>query len=261
MNWLNALAGFCVGTMVGVTGVGGGSLMTPILVLLFGVAPVSAVGTDLWFAGLTKMVGGTLHHHKGSVDWEVLRRLWTGSLPASVATLIWMHNTGIGQAKPRVLLIALGIVMLMTSVSMVFMTKTHSFAKVLRTKAPQRFRAMQPAATMLAGALLGVMVTLTSVSAGALGTVMLLYIYPFRMKAARLVGTDIVHAIPLTIVAGIGHMLMGNVNFGLLGNLLLGSIPGIAIGSLLAGKVRDKYLRGAIAVVLMAVGARLLLTT
>ena len=204
--------------------------MTPILVLAFGVAPVSAVGTDLWFAGLTKMVGGTLHHQKGSVDWEVLRRLWAGSLPASVATLIWMHQTGIAQSKPRVLLIALGCVMLLTSISMLFMARTHAFAKVLKTKAPQRFRDMQPPATMLAGAILGVMVTLTSVSAGALGTVLLLYIYPFRMKAARLVGTDIVHAIPLTIVAGLGHMLMGNVDFGLLGNLLLGSIPGIAPG-------------------------------
>ena len=259
MNWLNVLAGFGVGLMVGVTGVGGGSLMTPILVLLFGVAPASAVGTDLWFAGLTKMVGGTLHHQKGSVDWEVVRRLWTGSLPASVITLLWMHQTGIAQSKPRVLLVALACVMLATSVSMFFMSRTHSMAKKLRTRAPMRYRAMQPPVTVLAGAILGVLVTLTSVSAGALGTVLLLYIYPFRMKAARLVGTDIVHAIPLTIVAGTGHMLMGNVNFTLLGNLLLGSIPGIAIGSLLAGWAPDRHLRKAIAVLLVIVGIKLLL--
>ena len=260
MNWLNVLAGFGVGLMVGVTGVGGGSLMTPILVLLFGVSPASAVGTDLWFAGLTKMVGGTLHHQKGSVDWEVLRRLWAGSLPAAVLTLIWMHQTGIAQSKPRVLLVALGGVMLATSVSMFFMSRTHAVAKKLRTRAPQRYRAMQPPVTLLAGAILGVLVTLTSVSAGALGTVMLLYIYPFRMKAARLVGTDIVHAIPLTIVAGIGHMLMGNVDFSLLGNLLMGSIPGIALGSLLAGRAPDRHLRKAIAVLLVLVGIKLLLT-
>lgn len=260
MNWLNALAGFGVGIMVGLTGVGGGSLMTPILVLLFGVQPASAVGTDLWFAGLTKMVGGSLHHTRGSVDWEVLRRLWTGSLPASVATLLWMHSTGIAQSKPRVLLIVLGCVLMVASISMLFMTQTHALAKSLRTKAPQRYRAMQPPVTVIAGAILGILVTLTSVSAGALGTVLLLYIYPFRMKAARLVGTDIVHAIPLTIVAGIGHMLMGNVDFLLLGNLLLGSIPGIAIGSMLAGKFRDRNLRKCIAVLLVAAGVKLVMT-
>jgi uncharacterized membrane protein YfcA len=261
MDWLNALAGFCVGIMVGLTGVGGGSLMTPILVLLFGVSPASAVGTDLWFAGITKLVGGTLHHHKGSVDWEVLRRLWTGSLPAAIATLLWMHYTGIAQSKPRVVLVALGCVLLLTSVSMLFMARTHAVAKSLRSRAPESYRAAQPPVTVLAGILLGVMVTLTSVSAGALGTVLLLYIYPFRMKATKLVGTDIVHAIPLTIVAGIGHMLMGNVNFGLLGNLLIGSIPGIVIGTMLAGIWSDGALRKAIAVLLVAVGVKLLLTT
>lgn len=257
---MNTVAGFGVGVMVGVTGVGGGSLMTPILVLAFGVPPASAVGTDLWFAAITKLVGGTMHHHKGSVDWEVLRRLWTGSLPAAVATLIWMHNSGIAQSKPRVLLVALGCVMVVTSVAMFSMARTHTFAQSLRARAPQGFLYMQPGLTVLAGSILGVMVTLTSVSAGALGTVMLLYLYPFRMKAARLVGTDIVHAVPLTIVAGVGHMLMGNVKFNLLGALLLGSIPGIVIGSMLAGKARDNHLRVAIAVLLVAVGTKLILT-
>jgi uncharacterized membrane protein YfcA len=260
MNWLNTFAGFGVGIMVGITGVGGGSLMTPILVLLFGVAPASAVGTDLWFAALTKMVGGTIHQRAGSVDWEVLRRLWLGSLPASLLTLLWMYQTGIAQSKPRVLLIALGVVLLLTSAAMLFMARTHAFARALRTASPGRFLFLQPSLTVLAGALLGFLVTLTSVSAGALGTALLLYIYPFRMKAARLVGTDIVHAIPLTIVAGVGHMLMGNVNFALLGNLLVGSIPGIAIGSVLAGRTRESYLRVAIAIVLVAVGVKLVLT-
>jgi uncharacterized protein len=260
MNWLNTFAGFGVGIMVGLTGVGGGSLMTPILVLLFGIAPASAVGTDLWFAAVTKTVGGSIHQHKGSVDWQVLRRLWLGSIPAAVCTLIWMHHTGIAQSKPRFLLVALGGVLLATSVAMMFMARVHVFAADLRKTSPQRFLFVQPTLTVMAGALLGFLVTLTSVSAGALGTAMLVYIYPLRMKAARLVGTDIVHAIPLTIVAGTGHMLMGNVNFSLLGNLLLGSIPGIIIGSMLAGRTRESVLRTAIATLLVVVGVRLLMT-
>ncbi len=260
MNWLNTLAGFGVGVMVGITGVGGGSLMTPILVLLFGVAPASAIGTDLWFAAITKFVGGSIHHRLGSVDWQVLRRMWLGSLPSSVLTLLWMQHSGIAHSKPRILLIALGVVLLLTSVAMLFMSRTHAYARNLRTTAPDRFLFLQPIMTVLAGGVLGFLVTLTSVSAGALGTALLLYIYPFRMKAARLVGTDIVHAIPLTMVAGTGYMLMGNVNFALLGNLLLGSIPGIVVGSLLASKAREGALRTAIAILLVVVGVKLVMT-
>ena len=260
LNWLNTLAGFGVGVMVGITGVGGGSLMTPILVLLFGVAPAAAIGTDLWFAAITKTVGGSIHHRLGSVDWQVLRRMWLGSLPASILTLLWMQHSGIGQRKPQVLLVALGVVLLVTSIAMLFMARTHAFARNLRTTSPDRFRFLQPSLTVLAGAMLGFLVTLTSVSAGALGTALLLYIYPLRMKAARLVGTDIVHAIPVTIVAGTGYMLMGNVNFTLLGNLLLGSIPGIVLGSLLASKAREGALRTAIAVLLVVVGIKLVMT-
>ena len=260
MNWLNTLAGFGVGVMVGITGVGGGSLMTPILVLLFGIAPASAIGTDLWFAATTKFVGGAIHHRLGSVDWQVLRRMWLGSLPSSVLTLLWMHQSGIAHSKPRILLIALGVVLLLTSVAMLFVSRTHAYARNLRTTAPDRFLFLQPIMTVLAGGVLGFLVTLTSVSAGALGTALLLYIYPFRMKAARLVGTDIVHAIPLTMVAGTGYMLMGNVNFTLLGNLLLGSIPGIVVGSLLASKAREGALRTAIAILLVVVGVKLVMT-
>lgn len=259
MTWLNAFAGFCVGLLVGMTGVGGGSLMTPILVLLFGVAPASAVGTDLWFAAITKSVGGTLHHQKGSVDWQVLRRLWAGSLPAAVITLIWMHQTGIAQSRPRILLITLGGVLIVSSVGMLFMARTHRVAKALRTKAPEQFRAAQPPITVLAGAMLGCLVTLTSVSAGALGTVLLLYIYPLRMRPARLVGTDIVHAIPVTVVAGLGHMMMGNVDFALLGNLLIGSVPGITVGAILASKARPMHLRTVISILLVIVGLRLVM--
>lgn len=257
MDWMNTLAGFGVGVMVGITGVGGGALMTPILVLLFGVAPVAAVGTDLWFAAITKMVGGAVHHSKGSVDWEVLRRLCYGSLPTSVLTLLWLNHSGVAQTKHGLILNALGAVLVLTAAAMVFKKQTHAIGQKLRSRAPDQFKAAQPALTVVAGAILGLLVTLTSVGAGALGAVMLLYLYPFRMKPARLVGTDIVHAIPLTVVAGTGHLLMGHVDLALLGKLLLGSIPGIVIGSMLGGRLPEGALRGAISVVLVAVGIKL----
>ena len=202
MNWVNVFCGFGVGLLVGLTGVGGGSLMTPMLVLIFGVAPATAVGTDLWFAGITKVTGAALLQRQRRVDWEVVRRLWMGSLPVSVVTLVWMHHSGVGQAKPKLILIALGWALLVTSFAMLFKKRTHAFAQTLRKTAPERFKSVQPLLTVVAGVILGFLVTLTSVSAGALGTAMLLYLYPFRMNPARLVGTDIMHAVPLTFRRG-----------------------------------------------------------
>jgi len=260
IDWMNPVAGFGVGMLVGITGVGGGSLMTPILVLLFGMAPAAAVGTDLWFAAITKLVGGTVHHSKGSVDWQVMRRLSLGSLPSAVLTLWWLHVSGAAQMKQGLIISMLGVVLLLTALAMLLKKQLHAVGQSLRSKAPDAFKHAQPIATVLAGVLLGFLVTLTSVGAGALGTVMLLYLYPFRMTPARLVGTDIVHAIPLTMVAGTGHLLMGNVNLGLLGQLLLGSIPGIILGSLIGSRASEKFLRGAISVVLVAVGVKLLMS-
>jgi uncharacterized membrane protein YfcA len=260
MDWMHTVSGFGVGVMVGITGVGGGALMTPLLVLLFGVAPAAAVGTDLWFAALTKLVGGTVHHSKGGVDWQVLRRLCLGSLPTSVATLWWLHASGAAQVKNGLILNALGAVLVLTAVAMAFKTRTHALGQRLRATAPEKFKQAQPPGTVLAGMILGFLVTLTSVGAGALGAVMLVYLYPRRMKPARLVGTDIVHAIPLTLVAGTGHMMLGNVDFSLLGTLLIGSIPGIIIGSLIGSKAPEALLRSAIALVLVAVGVKLVMS-
>jgi len=256
--WINAIAGFGVGAIVGVTGVGGGSLMAPILVLLFGVAPVSAVGTDLWFAAGTKIVGGFVHHQKGGVDTEVLRWLCYGSLPAAVLTLAWLHFSHAARMQGGVLMTALGAVLLLTALAMVFKKRAQAVGMKLRTTMPADFKRLQPALTVVAGAILGFLVTLTSIGAGALGTVMLVYLFPFRMTPSRLVGTDIVHAIPLTIVAGTGHLLMGNVDLKLLGTLLLGSVPGIVLGSLLMGKLNEQVLRWAIAAVLVLAGVKLL---
>jgi uncharacterized membrane protein YfcA len=260
MTISNIIAGFGVGAAVGMTGVGGGSLMTPILVLLFGYAPLTAVGTDLWFAAITKMVGGTLHQRRGTVDWEVLRRLSLGSLPAAIATLIWMHATGTGQSRQGLIVHALGVVLLLTAVVMLARRKLQSIGARLRTTTPEAFKKVQPPLTVLAGAILGVLVSLTSVGAGALGTVMLLYLYPLRMNPSRLVGTDIVHAIPLTVVAGTGYLLMGDVDLALLGNLLLGSIPGILVGTLIASRAPEKLTRSAIALILAGVSSKLLLS-
>ena len=260
MDWLNALAGFGVGGLVGLTGVGGGSLMTPILVLLFGTAPAVAVGTDLWFAAITKMAGGAMHHRRGGVDWQVVRRLSLGSLPTAVATLLWLHFSGAGRVTHGWLMTSLGGVLLLTSLAMLFKQRMHAYAQSLRTETPQAFRRAQPALTVAAGAILGLLVTLTSVGAGALGTVMLVYLYPRRMTPARLVGTDITHAVPLTVVAGTGHLLLGNVNLALLGLLLLGSLPGVLLGSHFSTKAPEGLLRMAIAAILALVGIKLILS-
>jgi uncharacterized membrane protein YfcA len=260
MDWANAAAGFGVGILVGLTGVGGGALMTPILVLIFGVAPAAAVGTDLWFAAITKMAGGTLHHSRGNVDREVLRRLCLGSLPAAVLTLVWLKWSGGAQVKAGFIMHALGAMICLTAVAMLFKRQAQALGRSLRINAAERFKGAQPGLTVLAGSILGVLVTLTSVGAGAIGAVMLAYLYPFRMIPRRLVATDLVHAIPLTIVAGTGHLLMGNVDGGLLWRMLLGSIPGVLIGAHFSDRAPEKVLRPMIALVLAAVGGKLLAT-
>lgn len=256
---LNAVAGFGVGVIVGLTGVGGGALMTPIMLLVFGVAPATAVGTDLWFAAITKIFGAVIHKTKGTIDWPILRQLFTGSIPASLLTLYWLHATGASQTKGGLIIQALGATLILTSAAALFRDRFHAIGKRLRENKPLPFKAMQPPLTVLAGVILGFLVTFTSIGAGALGAVMLLYLYPRRLTPSTLVGTDIVHAIPLTIVAGTGHLLMGNVNGSLLASLLVGSIPGIIIGSLLAVKVPANFLRLAITVVLALVGLKMLL--
>lgn len=258
MDGLQVAAGFAVGALVGLTGVGGGALMTPLLVLLFGVAPATAIGTDLWFATLTKSAGGALHQARGSVDWQVLRRLCLGSLPAAIGTLAWLHASGAARLRSEMLLHALGAVLVLTAVAMLARRRTQALAERLRLRAPAAFKRVQPPLTVAAGALLGVLVTLTSVGAGAIGAVLLLYLYPLRMKPAVLVGTDLMHAVPLTLVAGLGHLWLGHVQWSLLGQLMLGSIPGVLLGAHFATRAPERILRPAIACVLVAAGAKLL---
>jgi hypothetical protein len=250
---MHAVAGLLVGTIVGVTGVGGGALMTPLLVMLFGVAPTTAVGTDLLYASITKMFGTAVHHKAGTVDWQVVRRLALGSLPAAALTLGWMHVAHIAQLRVGFITVTLGIALVVTALGILFKEQIHSVGRRWRLGDSARFKAIQPWLTVGCGALLGVMVTLTSVGAGALGTAMLVYLYPLRLSAGKLVGTDLAHAIPLTLIAGLGHLALGNVDTALMLNLLAGSIPGVLAGSWISTRMPVAPLRTAIAFVLLFV--------
>lgn len=251
------VAGFATGLLVGLTGVGGGALMTPLMLLFFGTAPMTAVGTDLWYASLTKIAATRIHNHHGLIDWGVVRRMWLGSLPASAATLVWMHfNPPDTEDLDGIKMVIAGAV-LFTAVGILLQKRLHALGRDLRVSQVERFKAMQVPVTVLAGALIGFLVTLTSVGAGALGAVFLAYLYPLRLTPPKLIASDIVHAIPLAMFAGLGHLLIGHVDFGLLGTLLLGSIPGVMVGALLSSRLPHGVLRTALAVVLTVVGLKL----
>lgn len=257
MDLAHALSGFLVGLLVGVTGVGGGSLMAPLLILIFGVAPTTAIGTDLWFAGTTKTVGGAIHSAKNNANLRIVGRLMVGSIPTAIATLVVMNAMHWDQVRNGWLPITLGLVLLATAVATIARPSLHRWV-LANVKENGLARWLQLPLTILAGAILGVLVTITSVGAGALGATMLIFLYPMRLNSKQVVGTDIVHAIPLTFVAGIGHLLIGSVDGHLLVNLLIGSIPGIIIGSLLVHKVSEKLIRFALSGVLIIAGARLI---
>lgn len=260
LNLPNAIAGLLVGIVVGATGVGGGALMTPLLVLVFGVAPQTAVGTDLLFAALTKIFGTAVHHRQGTVDWPVVRRLALGSLPAAAATLAWMTLTATAQVRGGFLIRAVAIALLVTAVGILSKDRLQQIGSKGSAGVMGFLGRSQAVLTILAGVVLGILVTLTSIGAGALGTVMLVYLYPVRLTPSRLVGTDLAHAIPLTIIAGTGHLMMGNVNPTLLGNLLLGSIPGVLAGSWLSTRAPMQWVRVGLAAILAVVAVKMLTT-
>jgi uncharacterized membrane protein YfcA len=253
---LHAVAGLLVGILVGLTGVGGGSLMTPILVLIFGINPGTAVGTDLLFASMTKVVGSVVHGKRDSVDWRIVVRLAMGSVPAALITLTVISSLGRPPASAnKIMLLVLGGMLILTSLATLFQKQIAAFAQKNAHEDAAAVRA--PWATVLLGMLLGGAVTLSSVGAGAIGVTALLLLYP-GLRIARIVGSDIAHAVPLTLVAGFGHWIIGDVNLFLLGALLLGSIPGVIIGSLLSTRAPDRVLRPALAAVLLISGIKLL---
>lgn len=254
-----AAAGALTGLLVGITGVGGGALMTPLLLVVFGIAPTTAIATDLWFAALTKMVGASIHQRAGQIDWQVVKRLWTGSLPLALLVVVAI---ALGEQFQKVdwLNQAIGLVVVTTAIGMLFADKLSAIARRKRTgDQALHFKRLQPPLTILAGVLLGIIVALTSIGAGALGSVLLVYLYPLRMTPHRLIATDLVHAIPLAIVAGLGYLFAGKVDGTMLLNLLSGSIPAVILGSLLAGRLPARWIKRGLAVMLIAIGVKTLL--
>ena len=257
MDFSYSLAGFVVGAIVGLTGIGGGSLMTPLLVLLFGIHPATAVGTDLLYAAITKSGGSIVHARRGSVNWRIVKLLTAGSVPASALTLFLLSRfapDGLGGAT-KLISATLGIALLLTALSLIFrrqlQARAQKFAYI--TDHPQRTAAF----TIVTGLFLGTVVTISSVGAGALGAMALLFLYP-RLSALNIVGSELAHAVPLTLVAGLGHWWLGSVDWLLLGALLAGSLPGIYLGSHLAARVPERVLRSGLAGMLILVGGKLI---
>lgn len=258
MDWLYTVSGFAVGLTVGVTGVGGGSLMTPLLVLLFGVSPATAVGTDLLYASLTKSLGGWVHSRKGSVDWKVVGLLSLGSFPAALMTVALLKFLALDEKSLRSIVTGvLSVALLSTAAALLFKDSIKHIGRKKDGSFYELHHRYLPAATIITGTIVGTLVTISSIGAGVLGTVSLLFLYP-RMASVKVVGTDIVHAVPLTAVAGMGHMALGTVDYVLLGSLLLGSLPGIYIGSHLSAKVPEKVLRPILAIMLLIIGLKMI---
>ena len=249
-------SGFGVGFLVGMTGVGGGSLMTPILILVFGVSPVTAVGTDLIYASVTKSGGSLVHAFNRTIDWRVVLRLAAGSIPAALATLgaLWLLDVD-RAAYSAVVTKMLGVALLLTAAALLM--RKRLLATYSR-RMGARNESQTALLTVLVGLILGVMVTVSSVGAGALGVTALLLLYP-ELPVVKIAGSDIAHAVPLTLVAGLGHLAGGGVDMGVLVSLLMGSLPGIMLASLFAPRLPDTLLRVILAITLTLVAARLLL--
>jgi uncharacterized membrane protein YfcA len=252
---LYVMSGFGVGLLVGMTGVGGGSLMTPLLILLFGIHPATAVGTDLLFAASTKTVGSVVHAAARTIDWMLVGLLAAGSIPATVVTIIllsWFDLKGI--AGQHAITLTLGSVLLITAI---FLIAGRNLRQRYGEQLSALDRRTSQTLTVALGLVMGVLVTVTSVGAGAIGVTVLLILHP-KMPAGRVVGSDIAHAVPLTLLAGAGHWWLGSIDWHLLGTLLFGSLPGIVLGSYLATRARDAVVRVALASVLVVVGVRLI---
>jgi uncharacterized membrane protein YfcA len=251
---LYVTSGFAVGLLVGMTGVGGGSLMTPLLILLFGIHPSTAVGTDLLYAAGTKAGGSVVHSWARSVHWPAVIRLASGSIPASILTLVVLWQLDLNSAAARSLInVVLSFALVLTAASLIF---RKTILQTLGRLVDRLESATIGRATVLVGAMLGVLVSISSVGAGAVGVTALLLLYP-KLPMARIVGSDIAHAVPLTLVAGIGHWAMGAIDWHLMAVLLIGSLPGIVIGSYFATRVPETALRLLLAITLIAVAGKL----
>jgi hypothetical protein len=248
-------SGFAVGFLVGLTGVGGGSLMTPLLILLFGIAPEKAVATDLIYASITKTGGSLVHQFNRAIDWRIVGRLAAGSLPAAVATLLTFYYVGLDSAVVSALITrVLGSALYLTALALILRPWILGrYAHRLEGMSPRSTRNY----TIATGVVLGVLVSISSVGAGALGVIALILLYP-KTPILRIAASDIAHAVPLTLVAGVGHLVGGSINTALLLSLLVGSLPGIMLASAFAPKIPDTALRLVLAATLILVATRLL---
>ena len=251
---LYVASGFSVGLLVGMTGVGGGSLMTPVLILLFGIHPSTAVGTDLLYAAATKTGGSLVHGWSQSIHWPAVMRLACGSIPASIVTLLVLWQLELdGEAARSLVNLVLSFALTLTATSLIF---RRAIMERYRMRMERLSAATTANATIAVGVALGVLVSISSVGAGAVGVTVLLLLYP-RLPMAAIVGSDIAHAVPLTLVAGVGHWALGSVDWHLMGVLLLGSLPGIVIGSYCAVRVPQTVLRFALVAILLVVAGKI----
>ncbi len=249
------LSGFAVGLLVGLTGVGGGSLMTPLLTLMFGVSPSVAVGTDLAFAAITKSAGTLAHKISNNVRWDIVRHLCYGALPAAVVTTLALKHFGaITPEMGQFIRYSIAISVMLTVVAILFRSKMQAWINAHPSR--QLEGKKLTVVTIICGALLGTMVTVSSIGAGAVGATLLVLLYP-RLTPAEIAGTDIAYAVPLTAIAAFGHWWLGSINWELLAMLLLGSLPGITIGSFAARAVPERFLRGLLAMTLTGVAVKL----
>jgi uncharacterized protein len=250
--------GFGVGLLVGVTGLGGGALMTPILMMGFDVRPSLAVGTDLLFAAFTKLAATRIYHQNGYVDWQIARRLWWGSMPASMAALLWLHHLSVHEQDVALIKQIIAVTVVWAGMALLLQPFLLRLARRYSIGGVQDIGTFWGwVLTVSAGAILGFLVTITSVGAGALGTMILIHLYPVRLTPARLIATDMAHAIPLTLFAGVGQMLLGNVDLAMLGTLLIGSVPGALIGALLTTSLSPRLVRAILSISLLIAGAKL----
>ena len=258
MDLTLSLIGFIVGFIVGLTGVGGGSLMTPILVLGFNIQPAVAVGTDLLYAAITKAGGIFAHQKNGNIQWNILKLLFMGSIPSTIITILiikQLDNSGVNYEN--LIMSTLSIALILTGL---FLLSKDQLKKISKDENSAYIKALhrkyRKPITIFAGILIGVLVTISSVGAGVIGAAFLFFLYP-RHKAIKIVATDIAHAVPVTAIAGLGYAHIGVVDYQLLLNLLIGSLPGIYFGSKFGSLLPDKFMRPILATMLVGIGIRL----
>ena len=250
------VSGFAVGLLVGMTGVGGGSLMTPLLTLLFGISPSVAVGTDLAFASITKSAGTLTHRVRGTIRWDIVKRLCIGALPAAVVSTLALKSFGtLSPEIGQIIRYSIAGSVLLTVVALIFKGRMLNWINAHPEKQLQGNKLA--AATIISGAVLGVLVTVSSIGAGAIGATLLVMLYP-SMSSAEVAGTDIAYAVPLTAIAALGHWWLGSIHWELLISLLIGSLPGITLGSWVARSVPEKFLRVLLAMTLTTVAVKLI---